>query len=144
MALKLEDLNCPKEKVYFVVAAVLAVVVWGVIVVTIFGAVIGVLVGILAWLANGLLVAHLRSSCLRVHEKQLPDLYDTFKEVCAEFNLPVPELFILQSDGMLNAFAMRHSGRDFVVLYSNLIVETYPETDLPHARPVAAPPGPGV
>lgn len=118
--LKLEELNCPREKTYFIVAVIFALILWGVIVFTVFGALIGLLIGLFSWLGNGLLVAHLRSSCIKVDERQLPELHRTVQEVCSRLGTAAPEVYVLQSEGFLNAFAMRHCGRDFVVLYSSL------------------------
>ncbi len=129
MELRLDNLNVRKEKAYFIIAAVLAVIVWGFITLTIFGPVIALVMAFFTWLANGLLVAHLRSNCIKVDNKQMPVLYKTFGDVCSKFNIPVPELYILQSGGLLNAFAYRHSGRNFVVLYSNLIEDCALDAD---------------
>lgn len=123
MELKLNTLNVKKERVYFYIMLIFSILIWALIAITIVGPIIGLLIAFFAWLGNGLLVAHLKSNCVHVDEKQLPDLFATFKDVCEKFNIPIPELYILQSQGVLNAYAMRHSGRDFVVLNSDLIDE---------------------
>ncbi|MEI8011576.1 MAG: M48 family metallopeptidase [Candidatus Omnitrophota bacterium] len=129
MPLMLENLNCAKEKKYFMIAAIFAVVLWGVVAVTIIGAVLGLLIGLLTWLGNGLLVANLKADCVKVHDKQLPDLYATCQEVCAKLNVPVPDVYVLQAGGLLNAFAVRHGGRNFVVLHADLIDAFDPKGD---------------
>lgn len=121
MELQLNTINVKKERVYFYIMLIFSIVIWALITITIVGPIIGLFIAFFAWLGNGLLVAHLKSNCVRVDEKQLPDLFATFKDVCEKFNIPIPELYILQSQGVLNAYAMRHSGRDFVVLNSDLI-----------------------
>lgn len=74
------------------------------------------------WLGNGLLAARLRSEAIRVTARQMPVLHANFKIVCERLGLrEMPKLYVTQAGGALNAFAMRHAGRDFVVVYSELI-----------------------
>lgn len=79
---------------------------------------IGSLLAFMTWLGNGLIVAYLRANCVKVDSTQFSQLGTALEEVCNRLGTRVPELYILQSNGFLNAFAMRQSGRDFVVLYS--------------------------
>src|SRR5690606_28191330 len=45
-----------------------------------------------------------------------------FRDVCAQLGVSqVPALYVLQSGGLLNAFATRFAGRDFVVVYSDML-----------------------
>ena len=121
-ALTLETLTLPKEKKYFNIILVISILAWILVACTIVGVFYGVIIGVFIWLGNGLLIAHLRSESVLINEKQLPDLHQTFKEVCAELSITqIPELYILQSEGRLNAFATRFSGRNFVVVYSDLL-----------------------
>ena len=125
MELKLENLNIKKEKEYFVIALIISFCAWVLISLTIFGLVIALGIAVLIWLGNGLLVAQLKSDCIRIDEKQLPALYRIFQDVCQKLNLrDIPQLYVLQAGGFLNAFALRHSGREFVVVYSD-ILEAY-------------------
>ena len=129
MELSLENLNVRKERVYYYFMFFFALLIWVLITITIIWPVIGLVMALLTWLGNGLLVANLVSDSVKVNEKQLPDLYETFKEVCAKIGIKPPELYILQSQGVLNAFAMRRSGRNFVVLNSSLIEDLDPKGD---------------
>jgi hypothetical protein len=59
---------------------------------------------------------------VRVGADQLPELDATFRDVCARLGLrTVPALYVLQSGGLLNAFATRFAGREFVVVYSEFL-----------------------
>jgi Zn-dependent protease with chaperone function/competence protein ComGC len=115
-------LSVKKEGQYFVPVLVISVLVWALIAISIIGLIYGALFAFLFWIANGLLVAHLRSEAVRVSERQMPALHAAFLDVCARLGLQQPPaLYLLQSGGALNAFATRHSGRNFVVVYSDLI-----------------------
>lgn len=122
VGLSLETLTVPKEKTYFGFVLVASIVIWLVIAVTIVGAFYALLFGFLLWLGNGLLTAYLRAEAVRIDEHQLPELHATFKQVCERLRLyKTPALYVLQSGGLLNAFATRFAGRDFVVVYSEFL-----------------------
>lgn len=117
-----QTLTVAKEKTYFTLVLVLSILAWTALVVTIFGIFYAALFGFFLWLGNGLLTAHLRAEAVRVGPEQLPELDATFKEVCARLGrTDVPALYVLQSGGLLNAFATRFAGRDFVVVYSEFL-----------------------
>lgn len=122
VGLSLETLTVPKEKSYHTWVLVISILAWLVVAITIFGLFYAALFGFLLWLGNGLLTAHLRAESVRVGPNQLPELDATFKDVCARLGLAeVPALYVVQSGGVLNAFATRFSGRDFVVVYSEFL-----------------------
>jgi Zn-dependent protease with chaperone function len=112
----------PREKVYFAVALGLSIPLWLLCVVTLSPIlIVGILV-LFGWLANGLLVARLRAEAVKVDARQLPDLAATLDQVCRKLGVhPVPDLYILQAGGLLNAFVTRHCGRNFVVVSSDLL-----------------------
>jgi Zn-dependent protease with chaperone function/competence protein ComGC len=122
VSLDLGHLTLDKEKSYFTVVLVLSVLVWLVLTITIVGILYAALFAALAWLGNGLLTAHLRAETIRVDEQQLPRLHATFIEVCAQLGVSrIPDLYVQQAGGVLNAFATRFSGRNFVVVYSDML-----------------------
>lgn len=133
VGLSATTLTIPKERTYHVWVVVISVLFWGLIAITIVGLFYAALIGFFLWLGNGLLVAYLRAEAVRVNEKQMPELAACFKSVCAQFGLTqMPALYVLQAGGLLNAFATRHSGRDFVVVYSDLLEAL--GTDSPELR----------
>lgn len=118
------SLVSPKEQTLFIISCVFAVIFW--LLLTLFTVgIVWLIVGILAvmaWFANGLLIAGLRSEAVRVRHDQLAGLHKSLEEVCLRLGLgKVPELYVIQSGGLLNAFATRHSGRHFVVIYSDML-----------------------
>lgn len=116
------NLTHPKEQRYYSLIVVFSVLCWIVVAVTIVGIVYALLIGLFLWLANGLLVAALRAEAVRINPSQLPAMHRSLEEICGKLGMrQVPELYLLQSGGMLNAFATRHSGRDFIVIYSDFL-----------------------
>lgn len=128
------NLTLPKEGTYFTFVLILSILFWLVIAITIVGLFYALIIGFFLWFGNGLLIAHLRSESVRVDERQLPELYATFRQVCQQLGVTqgtagyeqlgatqTPALYVVQSGGIFNAFATRFSGRDFVVVYSDFL-----------------------
>ncbi len=120
--LTLSDLTLPKEKTYGTIVLVFSILVWLVLAISLVGAFYAGLFALIVWLGHGLLGAHLRAESVRVTERQLPKLDETFARVCGKLGVaPVPRLYVLQAGGALNAFAAKFSGRNFVVVNSDLL-----------------------
>lgn len=112
----------PREERYFVILLVISILVWALVVLTCFTLPYVLLIGLFLWMANGLLVARLRSEGVEVTPEQEPALYQALVEVCGKLGLTtIPRLYIIQSGGALNAFTTRHSSRQFIVLYSDML-----------------------
>ncbi|HYC70618.1 MAG TPA: M48 family metalloprotease [Opitutaceae bacterium] len=116
------NLNVDKETTYFVFVLLISIGIWGLVVLSIIGLFYGLLIALFLWFGNGLLIAYLRAEAVRVDERQLPELHAAFLEVCRQLGVThPPRLYVLQSGGLLNAFATRFAGRDFVVVYSDFL-----------------------
>lgn len=73
-------------------------------------------------LVHGLLIGHLRGNAVRVSAHQFPMLHGMLMSHAGRLGLAtVPDAFVLQSGGVLNAFATRFLGRDFVVIYTDIL-----------------------
>jgi Zn-dependent protease with chaperone function len=71
---------------------------------------------------RGMMMGQLRGNAIHVTPKQFPRLYEAAKRHAAAMGLKkLPEIFVMQSGGLLNAFATRFLGRDFVVIYSDVL-----------------------
>ena len=119
------NLTLPRERTLFVILLVFSSVVWVVCVITI-APMVGLATGaFFLWLAHGLLIGRIKSEAVKLDLNQTPGLNQVFAGVCARLNVSrVPDLYLMQAGGVLNAFATRHCARDFVILYSD-ILEAY-------------------
>lgn len=125
VTLTFADLTLKKEKRYYGFLLLFSILVWSILAITIIAIPIMLIIGLFVWIGNGLLVAYLRSEAVEISEEQMPELYQSFIDACQLLGLKkVPSIYILESGGLLNAFATRHASRDFVVLYSD-IIETF-------------------
>ena len=123
------ELTSAKERKYFPFVVIVSVLLWLVLVISLIGIFYALLIGFFLWLGHGLLAAHLRAEAVRVSERQWPQLHATFLDVCAQLGVRQPPgLYVLQAGGALNAFATRHSGRDFVVLFSDFVEAFDPQS----------------
>ncbi|MCF6409357.1 M48 family metallopeptidase [Pseudalkalibacillus salsuginis] len=110
-----------KEKGYFIFALVLSVVTYLVLIFSIIG-IFYILGGLLiTTLLHGLMVGNILNNGVRITSNQYPEVYERTRVLCDQMGLDkVPDVYVMQSDGILNAFATRFFGRNFVVLYSDI------------------------
>ncbi len=84
--------------------------------------------GLFSFLMKTFLVGFIKGNAIRIHEKQFPDVFNILKSHSNALGLAkIPALYVLQGGGMLNAFAMRFTKKNFVVLYSSVFELAYEE-----------------
>lgn len=91
----------------------------------------------MAFFAHGLMIGHIRGNCIRVSERQFPEIHQAATEICQKLNMPVPPIYLMESGGMLNAFATRFLSKDYVVLYTDIVEMAY-ERGVPAVKFVVA------
>ena len=111
---------------------VLGLLGWLVIIVGTFGlALIYLLLGFIGYLfAQSALIAWIKGSAVRLSPEQFPDLHQRLLDACRRLDIAEPpEAYLLNGGGLLNAFATRFLGRNFVVLLSDVVdaLESEPE-----------------
>lgn len=128
--LDLQPLIHPKEKLYFGICVVVSLVVYVVLAGIILsgGQAAGTIIFYLFFIilayfvVHGLHLGHVRGNGVRVSNRQFPELSAMADQHCRRLGMDeTPAIFVVQSGGMLNAFATRFLGRNFVVLYSDVL-----------------------
>ena len=120
----------PKEKIYFAICVAVSIAIYYVLArIVLSGAeaggtilfyVIAMIVGY--FIFHGVMLGQIRGNGIRVSKRQFPDLMAMANQHAARLGMEeTPDVFVLQSGGMLNAFATRFLGRNFVVLYSDVL-----------------------
>jgi Zn-dependent protease with chaperone function len=112
------------EEPLFWISVYFAVSMWLVMLLVSFGLIIPImlLAGLLGMFAHSLLIAWLKGNSVKVTAQQFPDLHALYGQTCARLGIDKqPELYLAQSDGMLNAMATRFMRRDYVVLLSAVV-----------------------
>ena len=74
----------------------------------------------------GILIGHLKGNAIKLSKNQFPDIYQIAVKQSELLGLKtVPSIYIMQSGGVLNAFAARFLGRNYIVLYSEIVETAY-------------------
>lgn len=74
----------------------------------------------------GLLIGHLKGNAIKLSKNQFPDIHQVVVKQSELLGLSsIPSVYILQSGGVLNAFAARFLGRNYIVLYSEIVESAY-------------------
>jgi Zn-dependent protease with chaperone function len=124
-----ESLVNPKEKIYFGIAVVLTLLIYFGLIKLLLAipngaGLIVYVVGfiITSFIMRGLFIGHVRGNGIKVSRKQFPELMSMADRHARRLGMDeTPDIFVLQSGGILNAFATRFLGRNFVVLYSDVL-----------------------
>ncbi|SIQ34850.1 M48 family metallopeptidase [Domibacillus enclensis] len=115
------NLVYPKETIYFLISCVVSA---GLYIALFFSLImLPVLIGLflLSLCFHAIMMGSIRGNGVKVSESQFPDVYERIQSLSLDMRLKkVPDVFIVQSEGALNAFATRFFGRDMVVLYSEV------------------------
>jgi Zn-dependent protease with chaperone function len=121
VALDMRLLRSPKEPPLFAIGVAISVVAWLVLAVTIVGALYGCVILAFILFAHALFLAHVKGNGVRISERQLPHLYARVTVAAEKLGMAqVPDVYLLQSGGLLNAFATKLLSRNFVIIYSSL------------------------
>jgi Zn-dependent protease with chaperone function/competence protein ComGC len=120
--MRAQELRSGSEKTLYKLCAFVSFVVWAVVVMTIMGLLYGLLVGFFLFVAHALFIAHIKGNGVKLSETQLPAIYRKVVEATQKLGLDkAPEAYVMQAGGMLNAFATKFVGRNFIVVYSDLL-----------------------
>ncbi|WP_108671341.1 M48 family metallopeptidase [Peribacillus acanthi] len=110
-----------KESIYFVLTAVFSILTYIFLAVSIIGIVIIAFLLVFSYFIHALHMAYIRRNGVRVSENQFSHIYEKANDLCKEMGLDKrPSIYVLESSGILNAFATRFFGKNMVVLYSDI------------------------
>ncbi|PPA70456.1 M48 family metallopeptidase [Jeotgalibacillus proteolyticus] len=110
-----------RETVYFILSAIFSGIIYLIAAISIIGIGIALAVFAVVLFMNAMMLGSIRGNGVRISEKQFPDVYARVTELSEQMGLKaVPDMFVIQSEGALNAFATRFFGRNMVVLYSEV------------------------
>lgn len=117
------DLVYTNEKVLKVISIVISALAWAIILYATKGLVLAyvLLFGLFYLFAQSALIAHIKGTGVRVSDDQYPDIYQRFQKCCVHLELdPEPDCYVLRTN-TFNAFATRFLGRNFVVLFADVL-----------------------
>jgi Zn-dependent protease with chaperone function len=126
----LSSLVYRKERIYYGLMLFISVIVYGILGFAVYqspqllaSVFIYVAVGALLFLfVNGMFLGRIRGNGIRVSAKQLPLIHRQVQEHTRTLELAkAPDVYIIESGGVMNAFATRFLGRNFVVIHSDVL-----------------------
>jgi len=117
------QLTHPKETGYFTIMAVISGIIWLLLIpLAIMGIFITIPLLIIAWLSSLYFKAVVFGSSVKVTSEQYPQIHGRAQELCKELGMSsVPDIFIVNSQGVINAVAIRSLDKKYVFLYSSLV-----------------------
>ncbi|HSD97818.1 MAG TPA: M48 family metallopeptidase [Sulfuricaulis sp.] len=113
-----------KEKLLFGIAVLISAVFWLVLVGATMGiALLYVLMFFVFYLfAQSAFISYVRGTAVKITPQQFPDLQQRVAACSNKLGMKnVPDVYLLHADGAFNALATRFLGRDFVVLFSDVV-----------------------
>ena len=127
-----DELVYPREVSLGAITLVFGLIGWLLLIVGTFGlALVYLLVGFVFYVfAHSAFISWLRGNAVLLSQAQLPDLRARFEACCTRLGLEeMPEAYLMQGGGALNAFATRFLGRNYVVLLSDIVdaMEEHPD-----------------
>ncbi|MFP2994657.1 M48 family metallopeptidase [Spongiivirga sp. MCCC 1A20706] len=121
----------PKEKLYYTLMVIITLLIISPLIVlpvieplflTIILPIAGIilLIGLIILVSQGLLIGLIKGAGVRVSEKQFPDLHKVIIKQCQALGIKnIPKTYIIES-AILNAFATRFAGSNYMILFSEL------------------------
>ena len=120
----MDELVYPRERTLATLTLILGLLIWLLLIAGTFGvALLILLAGFVAHLfAQSALIARIKGNGVELSEAQFPDLYAHFSACCERLKIAKrPQVYIVNGNGALNAFATQFLGLQYVVLLSDVI-----------------------
>ena len=116
-----------REDLYFILSILVSVSVYIALLFSIIGIFFIVFITLFSLIIHAIMLGQIRRNAIRISEEQFSEVYESVKLLCSEMKLEkVPDIYVMESGGLLNAFATRFFGKSMVVLYSDIfdLIET--------------------
>lgn len=117
-------LRHPKEKLYRTICMVVGGLAWaGLLLGTAFSILLFLIpIAIVLWISEKFFQASIYGNSVMVSENQYDKVYTMVKNTAKDLQLPhIPLTFVVNSDGMINAVAIKFLSKKYVLLFSSLL-----------------------
>lgn len=122
-----------KESIYLVLILLFSISTYLFLLLSIIGIIFIIIIGLISYFFHALSMAHIRRNSVRLSPSQFPGVYEKASALARNMELEsVPSIYVMESYGILNAFASRFFGKDMVVIYSDIfdLIESDREDEL--------------
>ena len=112
----------PTELPLLALVAVSAAAIWALLFLSLIGFVYAFFIGLFLFLTHLGFVAYVRGSAVRLGPDQFPEIHTRVHDLCARAGIEkVPEAYLMQAGGTLNALATKFLRSRMIVLFSDLL-----------------------
>lgn len=120
------------EQPLFVMLLIISLLVWSGLLLATKGLVLGYVAFFFLFylFAQSAFISYLKGTAVEITPAQFPDLNEKIAACCKKLGVPVaPKAYLLHVGGSFNALATRFLGRNFVVLFSDIVdaLEDHPD-----------------
>ncbi|WNS74655.1 M48 family metallopeptidase [Bacillus sp. DTU_2020_1000418_1_SI_GHA_SEK_038] len=116
-----DQLVYPKENIYFAFVALFSILAYIFLAFSIVGILFILILILLSVVLHGIMIGGIRRNGVKISENQFPELYEKAVMTAKDMGLTVmPDIYVIESEGVLNAFATRFFRKNMVVLYSGI------------------------
>ena len=122
--INVQSMRHEKEKFYFTISAIIGVILWLIIVVVTIGTILiyGLFIALGLWIAQQFFKAVIFGNSVRVTDNQYTKINEIVKSNCSELGLDIlPDVFIVNGQGAVNAVAIKFLSKKYVLLFSDLV-----------------------
>lgn len=126
----LDNLINSRERALFAVMVVAGVLLYSALLLfalsdaTVGGAMVfyGVLIALAAFFGHGIALGRIRGNGVLVHERQFPELHRLVVTHAQRLGMTYsPTVYVVESGGVMNAFAMKMLGRKFIIINADVL-----------------------
>jgi Zn-dependent protease with chaperone function len=112
----------PSELPLQAICVLVSVVIYTLLALSVIGIIYVAAFALFFFVAHAAFIAHVRGSAVRLGPNQFPELYGRVQDIARRIGMDeVPDAYLMQAGGALNAFATRFLGLNLIVLYSDLL-----------------------
>ncbi len=112
----------PAEMPLFIVMVIISSLIWLTLVVTVLGLVYALFFALFFFISHLLFITHIKGSAVKLGPDQFPDLYNRVVLLSEKAGLTdIPDAYIMQAGGSLNALATKFFRSKIIILYSDLL-----------------------
>lgn len=117
----MQELIHRKESFYFKLLLAISIPTYALLAFSGIGILILLLLGIIPLLFHWISMGMIRGNGVKVTAQQFPEVYERAVQLCEKMEIAsVPDIYIIQSGGFLNAFATRFFRKNMIVLYAEV------------------------
>lgn len=116
-----KELVYSKEKLYFTLVVIASIVIYIAFLISIIGIIFLAIGLVIYWLLHTYSLMSIRKNGVRISEQQFPAFYEKAKQLTNDMGMDtVPNIYVVQAGGILNAFATKFGFKNMVVLYADI------------------------